>query len=85
MGGDEFLVIYPNCNQEQAKEYIDSVKQVAKTIKIFNNPLSFAVGYNTIDSFTKNMKFNIDLADKEMYINKSEMKSKMKKIGALHE
>ena len=79
MGGDEFLVIYPNCDITRAIGYIESVKSMSNSIRIYNNPLSFAIGYNTVDSYTKYLNVNIDIADNAMYVNKS----KMKKIGAL--
>ena len=74
MGGDEFLVIYPNCYDKQAIEYYKSIFNMANMTKVYNNPLSFAVGFNTIDNYSKNIDFNIDLADKEMYENKKIMK-----------
>ena len=79
MGGDEFLVVYPNCDAEKADLYIESIKNMAKSIKIYNNSLSFAIGYSIVENFTKYLNVSIDLADKDMYDNKS----KMKKIGAL--
>lgn len=76
IGGDEFLVISPNCNEEQAEEYIKLVREKAEPIRVSNSPLSFAIGYNTVKYYTENLESNIKQADVEMYTNKSLMKKK---------
>lgn len=76
MGGDEFLVISPNCDEEKAKAYIKLVREKAEPIRVSNSPLSFAIGYNTVKYYTENLESNIKQADVEMYTNKSLMKKK---------
>ena len=78
MGGDEFLAICSKCNEKKALNYIKIIRERANTIKIFNNNLSFAIGYNTVDMFTNDLTLNIDNADKNMYCNKQKMKRILK-------
>ena len=84
MGGDEFIIISPNCDKEQASKYLEEVKERSKIIKISNNsiPLSFAIGCVTVDYFTDDLEYYMNSADREMYENKIEIKQK--KLGALH-
>ena len=79
IGGDEFLVISPNCSEINALDILALLKERSDSIRIFNNKLSFAVGYNTVDTYTNDLTLNIDNADKDMYSNKQKMKKMLYK------
>lgn len=81
MGGDEFIIVFPGCSYQEAKEIIDIIsKRVeefnAKDLKPYK--LSFSYG---IEEITKNIKITdideiIKIADELMYKNKMSKKLK---------
>lgn len=72
IGGDEFVVLLPESDEETAKKAVDRVKKVLKEHnQLVNdvNPVSFAIGYATTESSTDLRKV-FQIADKQMYLDK---------------
>lgn len=73
MSGDEFVILFINCNRANAIERMESIRKEAMMTKIENMPLSFSYGICYIEA---DSNFNTDdifgKADKEMYIDKNE-------------
>lgn len=83
IGGDEFLVILPNCSYPRAAEIILMIEdQVAKLIlPEYNHKPSFSFGLVSKDNDENfNLESMINEADAKMYINKKIKKAKLKKM-----
>ena len=78
IGGDEFLLIFPNCTVTDAEKYVQRILNGIKKVNKHNKKyiLEFSYGFSEFN-YTKK-KFNIDkiieIADKKMYINKTAKK-----------
>lgn len=75
MGGDEFLIILPNVNEEQSQKYVDTLRTATQKINIKGIPLSISYGACTVNDKSENIMNAIMIADKRMY---SEKESKHK-------
>lgn len=64
-GGDEFVVLCPNCQEE---EFLDKVKRLQK--KILDDPNHIAVGYSWSNEQPLNLERLIAWADEVMYQDK---------------
>ena len=70
-GGEEFVVLFPNCKPDVAKKIMDEIRKNFSEIKFYpNEEQSFSVTFSCgISSFpeAKNAKILSDLADKALY------------------
>ncbi len=71
-GGDEFVVIVPNCNKD---EFMDTLTKLQEKIDVVEN-LKVATGSLWTDDFSEGIKKHIQIADNEMYVRKREFYSK---------
>jgi diguanylate cyclase (GGDEF)-like protein len=72
IGGDEFVVLLPESDQEAAQKAVDRVEKVLKEYNQLTmdvNPVSFAIGYATTESST-NLREVFRIADRQMYLDK---------------
>lgn len=73
MGGDEFLSIIPNTNEEEAKKYTYELEKLGKNKIVNSIKLSVAFGSTCINEFNDNIMKYVNEADNEMYKNKDRM------------
>lgn len=70
MGGDEFLIIFPNCCEEDAEKII---KRICCGLKQHKKPFKCSFSYGIIE-ITKDSKFSVNdvikVSDEKMYKNK---------------
>ncbi len=76
IGGDEFAAIYALPYDEKVKSEIEAVQRECVKIVDLPVPLCIAMGYAS-DNTGKSVKEIFEIADKEMYENKIQLKSKM--------
>ena len=73
IGGDEFAIILPFTNNEQASTFC---QRIQKNIKGFNNlekrvkALSISLGFEVMERKSQNVDEVFKKADQKMYINK---------------
>lgn len=84
-GGDEFIGIQLNGDEKEIKKCIESLKVTAGQTNVGNTKqkiiISFAYGYAFSSKYPgKSVKDLMDIADKNMYQNKMEMKRNLHKI-----
>jgi len=82
MGGDEFLMIFPSCNESDAFDVIDRVcDKLEEYNKRGEKPFKYSFSYGIIE-ITKNSKLSandvIKAADEKMYENKLSKKTSIK-------
>lgn len=77
-GGDEFLIILPDTDRQQAKELLQNIKELCK--KTWDNliPVSISLGLAVKEETAEDLEEIIKNADDEMYEDKRELS---KKIG----
>lgn len=73
IGGDEFLAFIPKTTSKEIEQYIEKMNSLAKSIKIKDEHLSIAFGYEVVNKYKKDFTKNIENADKKMYIKKEKM------------
>jgi diguanylate cyclase (GGDEF)-like protein len=78
-GGDEFVVLVPDCDEEQAKILKDQIQEQIENQKTVLNtgfPIEASIGY-VVTSKGNNMNLNdyINLADEKMYAIKKAKKA----------
>ena len=87
MGGDEFVIVLPKTDEQQAKEYIDRLLAEEKLYTLKENKLSVSYGCAGIvndgtfgdgDAVRKRILEAIELADSRMYEYKRAMKNRNK-------
>lgn len=76
-GGDEFLVILPNANDEQAVGIAERILYLAKFRKVKGEDLSISIGVAQLDAKIKDSKDLIGLADEAMYRSKDNQEKKI--------
>jgi diguanylate cyclase (GGDEF)-like protein/PAS domain S-box-containing protein len=72
IGGDEFVVLLPESDEETAQKAVERVKKVLREHnQLANdvNPVSFAIGFATTESST-DLRTVYQIADKQMYLDK---------------
>ncbi len=72
MGGDEFMVIIPNCDKANAEKYIKRVLDVSNSVTVLGLPVSISLGASTTSDVSLRIEDLIKEADKEMYASKEE-------------
>ncbi|MFD3158467.1 diguanylate cyclase [Haloimpatiens sp. FM7330] len=71
MSGDEFLIIFFNTYLQEVEKNIDYIKSKIKQTQVGKFDLTFSYGINKINGQKcKKISDIIDLADKNMYLNK---------------
>lgn len=76
-GGDEFIAILENADEDTTKEVLKAVKENADNYNKFSKQLhiEYAYGYAVSSSYSEsNLKILLEKADKNMYKCKAEMK-----------
>ncbi len=89
-GGDEFVVLFPETDQAQAAEAVRRLKSAVKDLRVPIHNEQETIGF-TISAgvasyrkdFRRAMEF-FELADKNMYLDKSESKGATKNHAAKH-
>ncbi len=80
LGGDEFLLVFPETNIKQAEKILDSINEQIITInKSKKNPfiMSFSYGFSSYDEIEcNNVSTLISIADKRMYQHKMNQRNK---------
>ncbi|MFP4021734.1 MAG: HD domain-containing phosphohydrolase [Halanaerobium sp.] len=69
-GGDEFIIMLPNMDNEQAHQILYQIKDRCNKIKAGNFPISIGMGTATMEKMDENISDIIKIADKEMNHNK---------------
>lgn len=76
MGGDEFLILFTDCEEDVVKSRLEIIsKQVTETILLPNVPVTLSVGIATLDDATKVSEM-ITLADQALYESKNNGKNR---------
>lgn len=78
-GGDEFLILFKDCNEEVAKKIISRMyEQLDDLNSSFNKPyeIQFSVGLVQIEKDMDDIQSIVNLVDEKMYDNKLARKSK---------
>lgn len=78
MGGDEFLAVIPNTDEEQAEVIVNAVNEIAKKYKNKDFALELSVGSATIKNPKISIETAVRMSDKEMYRIKRERKTNSK-------
>ncbi len=76
MGGDEFLIILPNTEDEEAYKIRENIKKAFHTQDRTEYSLSIAYGYHTVYDVFEDIYDAIKIADHLMYKNKEKYKNK---------
>ncbi|HJA80149.1 MAG TPA: sensor domain-containing diguanylate cyclase [Candidatus Desulfovibrio intestinavium] len=69
MGGDEFLVVLPNCTSELASECMKNLKKVVALRADTDIPVLFSIGHSSM-IFKSPLRESIQSAEREMQRNK---------------
>lgn len=69
-GGDEFLVILPNANEENCQKIVERIKERCKIEQKDPIEISVAIGFATLHSSDENIFDMFAMAEKRMYKNK---------------
>lgn len=73
-GGDEILMIIPNCDQEQCREIIEEINEEQKSKRKKYPYMEIAVGYYVRENLMQPENEVIQLADQNMYADKKKRK-----------
>ncbi len=76
-GGDEFVLVLPNVDEERAESYIKQLRNEELRYVIHDKPISISYGAACMNSSLDSVRECIDRADKKMYIDKNEQKRKL--------
>ncbi|MBO6210451.1 MAG: diguanylate cyclase [Schwartzia sp.] len=74
MGGDEFALVLPKTDAEEARRLVAEMQQKQSLFRIRNEELSVAFGFSTIQTEANDLDICIAAADQEMYRNKKQSK-----------
>ncbi len=78
VGGDEFICLLPETNQQQAKKAFVKVSALLKEqMTSYEWPVGFSVGIVTFEAMPANIKEAIKIADELMYTVKNSEKNKV--------
>ena len=78
MGGDEFLAVVSETDEEEAQKLVNKVNKSINKYKNKDFALSLSVGSHTIKGRGASIENGVKLSDKEMYKVKKERKEKIK-------
>lgn len=82
-GGDEFYVLLPGADKEEAEDYIRRAKEYCHRIQTTVLPPSLAVGIETKDSKDVTLVKVIQWAEDRMYQNKDRIKKESNVLGEI--
>lgn len=74
MGGDEFLVLCPKCNEKGCEALIRRIRKAEKEISINGTAISTSYGYAILSDESGNLEDAIKKADEMMYQEKKRSK-----------
>jgi len=74
-GGDEFVILLPNTDQEITENVIKRIREAVSEVKIEGETLSIACGYAIKDSAEKDIEEIFEVADDRMYQDKRKIKN----------
>lgn len=77
-GGDEFVVLFPNTNNQQAKEIMQSIQESASKKKYKFGELSMSYGVATKDKITQKFDNTFKIAEELMYQAKTDVISSVR-------
>ncbi len=72
IGGDEFVMLIPNCDSDEAVQIIESINSDLSRISTVNTKASIALGHSTKRDVSENINQLINLADINMYSEKNQ-------------
>ena len=78
MGGDEFMLVMPECSRDKAEERMQEARLSLKGSAIGEYPIDFSFGFSEyLPSSSKEITADalIDIADKAMYVMKTNKKA----------
>lgn len=78
MGGDEFIVVLPNTDEEAARRLIEGMKKKSSLFQIREQKLSLAFGFSVLRSEEDDVNACVEAADQNMYENKNKEKQARK-------
>jgi diguanylate cyclase (GGDEF)-like protein len=78
-GGDEFIIILPNTNRNQAQAMIQKIKSLTDACRTDSFPLDISLGVATKESSEQSIQHVIKLADASLYTNKFRESAQAKK------
>lgn len=70
MGGDEFLAIVPNTNEEEAIKFLQRLEKIASICEIKDESISISYGISTVNSIEEDFSQHMKIADEKMYEEK---------------
>ncbi|ACV23435.1 Probable diguanylate cyclase YdaM [Slackia heliotrinireducens] len=73
-GGDEFLLIIPNCDEAACEQIVNRLQETESNVIVCGNPLSTSYGYAIVTQDVP-LEQAIDIADKRMYAAKQALKN----------
>ncbi|MDA3932420.1 MAG: GGDEF domain-containing protein [Tenericutes bacterium] len=73
-GGDEFTVIFYNSTKKELNHYKETIKNYVKNNSADDIKLSFAVGSSFKETSNQDIYHLLDIAEKDMYSNKTKQK-----------
>lgn len=76
VGGDEFVMVLPYTDEEQAEEYVRKLKEESTQFKIKDKHISISYGNSCLKSINQTIWKCLEQADKKMYIDKKKHKQK---------
>ncbi len=74
LGGDEFLIIIPECDEHECRSFIAQFRESESSIQIYGVPLSTSYGYSVMNSSADSLADAVKAADAYMYEEKAKYK-----------
>ncbi len=73
-GGDEFILLIPDTDEETARKYIQNMKDTSQLFQVHDKKLSVAFGVSVLKDENDTLTECYEVADKEMYEDKKRTK-----------
>lgn len=74
MGGDEFFIVLPITEEDEARRMIEELKRMETLFKVREEKISIAFGCSVLKSEADDLNACLVAADQDMYKNKNEIK-----------
>lgn len=74
-GGDEFLIVVPDCDEDGCKQLIDRIEYEQRRKRKILPQLNVAMGYSIRNALEQSEEAVIQMADQAMYRDKAERKA----------
>jgi diguanylate cyclase (GGDEF)-like protein/PAS domain S-box-containing protein len=75
IGGDEFVILCPDCSEDECKVWIEEMRKQEKETKVFGLPISNAYGYAALKGDEYNLLAALGAAEEMMYQEKALIKA----------